>query len=189
VRGVRFTVHGHAQPAGSKKPFAIKKDGKTTGQIVVVDANSRSKGWKSTVAEAAAQAADDQFFADEPLELLLTFYVPRPKSHYGTGANAGKVKASARGLPTVKPDCTKLLRGVEDAMTGVVYRDDAQIVAQTVTKRYGTPERVEVAVLPVVDGESLHDRVIRALVASDDEITEALLRKVFEARRARRSAA
>ena len=41
---------------------------------------------------------------------------------------------------------TKLVRAVEDALTGLVWRDDAQVVVQTVRKRYGHPERAEVLV-------------------------------------------
>ena len=38
--------------------------------------------------------------------------------------------------PITKPDATKMLRAVEDAMTGIAWLDDAQIVRQVVTKRY-----------------------------------------------------
>jgi Holliday junction resolvase RusA-like endonuclease len=50
-------------------------------------------------------------------------------------------------LPVVMPDATKLLRGLEDALTGVVWHDDAQIVSQHVEKRYALgPECVVVTV-------------------------------------------
>ena len=40
----------------------------------------------------------------------------------------------------------KLTRAVEDALTGLVWRDDAQVVDEVLSKRYGAPERVEVRV-------------------------------------------
>jgi predicted short-subunit dehydrogenase-like oxidoreductase (DUF2520 family) len=40
----------------------------------------------------------------------------------------------------------KLARGVEDALTGIVWRDDAQIVVEHLEKRYGSPARCEVRV-------------------------------------------
>ena len=46
----------------------------------------------------------------------------------------------------MRPDATKLVRAVEDALTGLVWRDDAQVVIQTVRKRYGHPERAEIFV-------------------------------------------
>ena len=42
----------------------------------------------------------------------------------------------------------KLARAVEDAMSGVVYRDDAQVVTEVLRKRYGEPARAEVAIRP-----------------------------------------
>jgi Holliday junction resolvase RusA-like endonuclease len=71
-----------------------------------------------------------------PLSVNVTFYLRRPDGHYGTGRNAGQLKTSAPAYPTSKPDATKLWRSTEDAMTGVVFRDDSQIVQQSVGKRY-----------------------------------------------------
>lgn len=79
---------------------------------------------------------------DGPLALVVDFYVPRPKAHIG----AKGVKPSAPHYPTTRPDITKLLRAVEDAMSGIVYRDDAQIVHQQAMKRYGEPARCEILV-------------------------------------------
>jgi Holliday junction resolvase RusA-like endonuclease len=81
---------------------------------------------------------------DGPVGLAVVFHLRRPKGHFGTGRNADRVKASSPAWPCVKPDCTKLLRGVEDAMTGIVWRDDAQVVEQMVSKVYGAPERAQV---------------------------------------------
>jgi Holliday junction resolvase RusA-like endonuclease len=46
--------------------------------------------------------------------------------------------------PTVKPDLTKLLRAVEDALTGVVWRDDSQIIHQVVNKEYADVDMTSV---------------------------------------------
>jgi Holliday junction resolvase RusA-like endonuclease len=81
-----------------------------------------------------------------PLGLAVVFNITRPKGHFGTGRNAGALKDSAPYWPTVKPDATKLLRGLEDALTGVVWRDDAQVVEQAVTKRYAEREGARVVV-------------------------------------------
>jgi len=40
----------------------------------------------------------------------------------------------------------KLARGVEDALSGILYMDDAQIVSERLTKLYGSPARVEITV-------------------------------------------
>jgi Holliday junction resolvase RusA-like endonuclease len=86
------------------------------------------------------------------LLLEATFYRPRPASHFGSGRNAGVLKASAPPFPTVRPDTTKLLRAIEDALKGIWYRDDAQIVDQAVRKRWGTTARVEMRVQVIEEG-------------------------------------
>lgn len=39
------------------------------------------------------------------------------------------------------PDVLKLARGVEDALTGIVWRDDAQIVNESLSKVVVAPPR------------------------------------------------
>lgn len=146
---LRFTVLGKAAPGGSKRAFAIRKGGVPTGQVAVVDANRRAKPWQAEVRAAAADAmytADAGFLLTGPLNVSMTFYQSRPKSHYGTGRNSSTLKPSARPFPTSAPDALKLARGTEDALTGVVFVDDAQVVDLDVHKRYGVPERCEVVI-------------------------------------------
>lgn len=133
-----FFVPGIPQPAGSKKAFVLRKGGAYTGRAVIVDANDKSKPWQRSV-----QATILEFFANEPLQpfdgpirLIVEFRLPRPKGHYRTGKNASELRPGAPPFPTTKPDATKLLRGLEDALTGIVWKDDSQIVTQIVRKRY-----------------------------------------------------
>lgn len=138
---VAFTVIGHPQPAGSKR--AIPRAG---GGVAVIDDNPKSKGWKQEVSLVAIQAmidADIPIF-EGPVGLSVIFTLARPKGHYGTGINFGLVRPKSPKYPVVRPDATKLLRGLEDAMTTIVWRDDSQVVEQTVVKRYGEPEGAEV---------------------------------------------
>ncbi len=143
-----FTVYGKPEPAGSKTPGRSK-----TGGMFVRDSNPNAADWKREVKAAAGPAMGSRELAAGPLRLEAVFYLPRPKGHYGTGRNAGTVRGAAPAYPIVKPDATKLLRAVEDALTGIVWRDDAQIVEQLVRKRYGSPARIEVLVVDVVGSE------------------------------------
>jgi Holliday junction resolvase RusA-like endonuclease len=79
-----------------------------------------------------------------PVTLRAVFIFPRPKTHFGTGRNAERVKESAPGWKTTAPDLDKLVRALGDALTGVVFRDDAQIVDIAVTKIYGQTPGVTV---------------------------------------------
>jgi len=137
VSEVAFTVYGVSQPAGSKTAGRSK-----SGKMFVRDSAKGSRQWKTQVAQAAGEAVNGGGLLDGALELSVIFTVPRPKSHYGVRG----LRPSAPQHPTTRPDVTKLLRAVEDACTGVVWRDDAQVVAQHAYKVYGEPARADVEV-------------------------------------------
>jgi Holliday junction resolvase RusA-like endonuclease len=144
---IEFTVYGIAQPAGSKRAFVNRKSGK----MMVTDANKNSRPWKTEVAAAAHTAmlsharTQHGTLVDGPLAVTIAFVVPRPKGHFGKKG----IRGSAPSYPAVRPDVLKLARGVEDACTGIVWRDDAQIVVEYLTKVYGEPARCEVTVTTV----------------------------------------
>jgi Holliday junction resolvase RusA-like endonuclease len=142
---VAFTVHGTPAPAGSKRGFYNAK----AGRVIVTDANAKSRPWKAQVSDAAAEAMGGAELLQGPLSLELVFHVPRPKGHFG----ARGLRPSAPDFPAVKPDVLKLARAVEDALSSIVYRDDAQIVTEFLLKRYGEPARVEVLVTEAIAGE------------------------------------
>lgn len=148
---IRFTVYGIAQPAGSKQSWVptSKKTGQPFrgkgGRIIVntVDDNPHSRTWKSEVKDAA-RAAYSGPPLEGPLSLEVLIYRPRLKSHYGKN---GLLKPSAPVYCDVRPDATKLLRGIEDAITNAGHwRDDAQVAMQTVVKMYDATARVEIII-------------------------------------------
>lgn len=53
---------------------------------------------------------------------------------------------AGRILPTTKPDNDNVEKCVFDAMTGIIYIDDAQIVRNMTTKKYGTVEGTQITV-------------------------------------------
>jgi crossover junction endodeoxyribonuclease RusA len=67
----------------------------------------------------------------------ITFRMPRPQGHYGTGRNAGQVRPGAPAYPASKPDLDKLIRAVLDGLTdGGAWKDDGQVVALAARKMY-----------------------------------------------------
>ncbi len=134
---IHFTVIGVPQQTGSKKPFTPKrKDGsyvkRPGGTLMtnIVDTNEKkAKPWMKSVRDAAAEAYQGPILQG-PIHLTVLFCMPRPKHHYGTGRNAGKLKPSAPKYHTVAPDLTKLIRCLEDSLKGVIWRDDSQVAIQ-----------------------------------------------------------
>jgi len=75
-----------------------------------------------------------------PVRVSLLFELPRPQGHYGTGRNAGMVKASAPPYPAgTRDDIDKLTRAMLDAITdtGIIWLDDGQVVDLVARKRWG----------------------------------------------------
>lgn len=152
---VEFAVYGVAQPRGSKRSLVPTGRGgqpfRKNGRIVVstVDSNPKSKDWMRLVAREAGEAMRDADLQPTrlPVALSVTFYRARPKGHFGSGRNAGRLKPSSPAWPATKPDMSKLLRAVEDALSGVVYHDDAQIVAEQLVKDFDETPRIEVSVV------------------------------------------
>jgi Holliday junction resolvase RusA-like endonuclease len=60
--------------------------------------------------------------------------------------------------PTIKPDLSNYLKGIEDALNGIAYIDDSQIVLVYVTKQYATEPRAEIRIWP--DDDELNMKYI-----------------------------
>lgn len=128
---IEFYVAGNPKPAGSKRGFYIAK----IKRVIITDANPNSKDWKIDVKHEVQKNYNGELW-DCPIRLSLAFYQLRPKSHYRSGKNSHLLKDDAPKYPTGKPDVLKLARGVEDAITGIVWVDDSQIVVENLSKHY-----------------------------------------------------
>jgi Holliday junction resolvase RusA-like endonuclease len=127
---IEFFVPGKPQPGGSKKGFA------RGNHVSIVDANDNVKPWMTQVAFSAKEAYGGPLL-EGPLSVTFVFFRLRPNGHFGTGKRQGCLKASAPIAPATKPDLLKLARAAEDALSGVIYKDDAQIVDEFLYGRYG----------------------------------------------------
>lgn len=130
---ISFFVPGVPQPGGSKKGFNCAR----TGRVVVKEDCKKSGPWRDRVALYARDHHDGDPLSG-PLKVIFAFVVPRPKGHFGSGRNAEKLLPWAPAFPTTRPDTTKLIRASEDALKGVLWGDDSQIVRQFGTKDYGS---------------------------------------------------
>ena len=81
-----------------------------------------------------------------PLEVYMRFFMPRPKNHYGTGKNSGKLKASAPEYHISTPDCDNMEKFVSDCLNGLAWEDDKQIVKSISEKIYSENPRTEIVI-------------------------------------------
>jgi Holliday junction resolvase RusA-like endonuclease len=115
-----FFIAGEPAPQGSKTGRVVN------GRVVMWESSAKVKPWRAAVTIVTKQAMLKQEWETitDPIELCLSFYLPRPKT----------VK---REFPSVKPDLDKLIRSTCDGLkTGGLYTDDALIIAITATKQY-----------------------------------------------------
>lgn len=131
-RILTFTVLGTPAPQGSFRAAYSEK----SKRAFVIQSCKRTMPWRQEVAakaeEAMLKGKLDLFTG--PLKLTAYFFMPRPKGHVGKKG----LRPSAPLFPDKKPDLSKLVRAIEDAMTGIVYVDDAQIVLYDVAKFYAS---------------------------------------------------
>lgn len=139
-----FTVFGIGVPQGSMRAFMPKR-----GKFPVVKCdNSETMPWRQQVTMTALVERQRQHFdlvkRPDGVRVRLAFFFPKPKS----------VKFPDK---TTKPDADKLQRAIFDALSGVVFEDDAQVVAVSCTKHFGSPARMDVRI------ETLDDAVREAV--------------------------
>lgn len=143
---IEGSVLGPPVPMGSKRLGMNRK----TGRPLILDQKDGGlRSWQHAMGIAMDSAAKE-YPVDQggpptylyqrpiwplgvPVALDLTFYLPRPKAHLRKN---GELKPTAALFPTCKPDSSKVLRAAEDAGSGILWHDDAQIVYHQVIKLY-----------------------------------------------------
>jgi crossover junction endodeoxyribonuclease RusA len=108
-------VYGEPIPKGSTRAFVVGD------RAVTTNANAKTKNWQNLISLAAQELTPDMI--EGAVSMSVSFYLTRPKS----------VK---RQYHTVRPDLDKLLRCVLDSLTGIVFKDDSQVVVIAVEKSY-----------------------------------------------------
>lgn len=125
---ITINVAGIPAPQGSKRHI---------GNGVMVESSKKLRPWRDAVRHEAALARQGAAPLDGPLAVEMTFYFPRPRSHFRTGKNAHLLRDGAPSAPATMPDLSKLIRSTEDALTDAgVWTDDARVVQCSASKRY-----------------------------------------------------
>ena len=107
----------------------------------MVESSKRVAPWRSDVMLHSRNAYQGPPLAC-PVSMEITFWLPRPKSHYRTGRFAGELKPNAPVFAPTVPDIDKLCRSTLDGLSmksgGAILVDDSQVVTITAQKRYVT---------------------------------------------------
>jgi Holliday junction resolvase RusA-like endonuclease len=89
---------------------------------------------------AAARAAGAEPTDAAPITLIVDLVFARPKSHYRKSG----LRPDAPKLP--RPDCSNVLKGLEDSLNGVAWIDDTQVGKVIVEKSFGTEGRTTIRI-------------------------------------------
>ena len=117
-------VPGVPAPQGSAKAYVVQ------GRAIVTHDNDNTMPWRSQVASFIRQAIGPGIaHPTGPVKVELLFLMPRRKAE------------PKRTTPahTRKPDVDKLIRSCLDAMTGLIFSDDAQVTKVRAEKRTAHP--------------------------------------------------
>jgi crossover junction endodeoxyribonuclease RusA len=129
-----FVVPGTPAPQGSFKPMASKSTGKP---FLAVNTAGGFLRYRADVRAAAEREEGGAGPRQGAVSLTLIFVFPRPEQHW-LPANSRREEPVLRpGAPAEyigTPDVDKVCRAVMDALTGIAYRDDAQVTSLTAVK-------------------------------------------------------
>lgn len=110
----------------------------------------KSREMKQIISLMARERMAGRACMDGPLVMYLKVWRVPPKSW----SRKRQEEAIDRNLGiTSRPYCDDYLRLVQDALNGIVYRDDASIVAACVSKRWGRFSGMSVRVVSDGRGE------------------------------------
>ena len=118
-RDYQFFIPG--KPVPQQRAKTIFRNGRVLGKYDP----KQCVEYKQHVAAVAHKKWDEEpgIILAGPILIAMTFNLPKPKT-------------AKRKSPTVKPDVDNLYKGVADALEGIAYVHDQQIVFAMIEKRY-----------------------------------------------------
>lgn len=156
---IQFSVWGIPVTQGSARAINAKHSGRA---ILIPDHRVELRSWREAIASAAAQATEEPLRGAVSLGLL--FALPAPKSRPEELRTPRQVAEWA--YPWRRPDLDKLARAVLDALTGVLFLDDAQVVELRLLKVYGNRAGLTVTATMIAPGPAGLARLTRESVTA-----------------------
>ncbi len=136
-RKIAFTVAG--EPKGKERPRFCHN-----GQIYTPKQTTTYE--QQIIFDYYKQCGNVKFDENSQLELFVKAYYKIPKS---ASKKKRMAMLSEEIRPTKKPDGDNILKAVADALNGVCYKDDKNIVKMSIEKFYSDVPRIEVVVQEV----------------------------------------
>lgn len=124
---MQFIVEGKPQGKARARTFYNSRAGKM--QSITPE---KTKSYEDLI-RWKYKAAGGEYYGEKTLQVDIEAYYPMPKAF-----SKAKVKAVVDGKlrPTTKPDCDNIVKVVLDALNGVAYYDDKQVISVSCSKFY-----------------------------------------------------
>lgn len=121
---LEFWVYGEPKPQGSKRAWVDKR----TGDARMVEQVKGLRPWRQEMAEVAMYSRPMGWeLLDCAVAVEIEFRLPRRKKH--------KLREGVPDDAAVAPDSSKLLRALEDSLTGIIWTNDSRITDHVMRKR------------------------------------------------------
>jgi len=134
---VVFTVDGI--PQGKGRPRFRR-----AGNFVQTYTDAKTKTYEEAIRSASGVAMGSASPLEGPVSVDLYIRVPVPQS-YSKTRRAMCLEAVER--PLKKPDIDNVIKAYLDAMNGIVYIDDTQVVRVSAKKTYSSVAGVDVCIM------------------------------------------
>lgn len=135
---ITFTIPG--EPQGKARPRVVRN--KCTGRNMTYTPD-KTVAYEELVRARYKEVAKNANFSEQPLEVCITAYFSVPKSK---SKRQKSLMLSNTLYPVKKPDCDNIAKIICDALNGIAYKDDSQIVRLNIVKKYADTPSVEVEI-------------------------------------------
>lgn len=133
-------VPGEAK--GKARPRTVWRNG-----FVQTFTPKASRDYEAKIRKAYKMQANYKFEKGTPVKMNLIIYVRVPKSY--TKAKTEMAKQN-QIRPLKKPDIDNIVKSVLDALNGVAYEDDCQVVELKCKKIYDSEDKIEITLEEIV---------------------------------------
>ncbi len=138
---IEFVVPGEPQAKGRPRFFPIRtKAGRTFGRAVTPD---KTRSYETFIKELFVMAYPGFVPMEGPLSMTIEAFLGIPKSASKTKREAMEGRTI---VPEKRPDLDNLMKAAADALQGLAFRNDSQIVEAAIRKRYSIAPRMRIQI-------------------------------------------
>lgn len=122
------------------------------GRGVVAYEKKEMKAWRAECSKLVEEAFEAKKLIEGPLKIDAIFYIQPPK-HISFKKKLKEKLEAEEIFCSKKPDIDNYLKALLDSMTGIVFKDDGQVVECRARKLYSLKPRIKFTIKEVLENE------------------------------------